>query len=59
MKREYFGMIFISVSLVIILTVSYFLGEEKLSEYLSNYIIVYLLVAFYAGQYSMKFPKNF
>lgn len=59
MKREYFGMFFIIVSVALILLADYILGDEIVYDNLSRYIVVWLLIAFYAGQYSMKFPKAF
>ncbi len=58
MKREYFGMLFIFTTLIIILSADYFIGES-VWDYLNKFIIIWILVAFYAGQYSMKFPKAF
>ena len=59
MKREYFGMIFIISSLALIFLASYIFGQDIVFENISRFIIIWLLVAFYAGQYSMKFPKAF
>ena len=59
MKREYFGMLFILVLFCSTLEVDYFFGEEKFANYLSKYIVVWVLTGFYAGQYSLRFPKGF
>lgn len=59
MKREFFGMIFMSISVAILLSGYYFFDEEVVELYLSRFIIIWLFTAFYAGQYSMKFPKAF
>lgn len=58
MKREYVGMIFIlgAVSLIIF---PYYLFDFEVKEYLSKFIVIWLLIAYYVGQYSMKFPKAF
>lgn len=58
MKREYFGMLFIFVFVGLILLADYFIGEET-RDYLSKFIVVVVLIGFYAGQYSMRFPKAF
>jgi energy-coupling factor transporter transmembrane protein EcfT len=58
MKREYFGMLFIIVFVLLVFLAEYLIGEE-VWNYLSQYIVIWILVAFYAGQYSMKFPKAF
>ncbi|WP_396179400.1 hypothetical protein [Flavobacterium sp.] len=59
MKREYFGMLFLLLSVALILMAYYLFSEEIVTAYLSRFVIIWLLVAFYAGQYSMKFPKAF
>jgi hypothetical protein len=59
MKREYFGMLFLLLSVVLILMAYYLFSEEIVTTYLSRFVIIWLLIAFYAGQYSMKFPKAF
>lgn len=59
MKREYFGMIFILVCVVLIFLAEYIFGDEVLSANLSRFIVIWILIGFYAGQYSMKFPKGF
>jgi hypothetical protein len=59
MKREYFGMIF-TVVFVSLLFLGYYIFDEKtITDYLSSFIVVWVLAGFYAGQYSMKFPKAF
>lgn len=59
MKREYFGMIFIIVFVGLIFAAEYIFDEEAVWENLSRYIVIWLLIAYFAGQYSMKFPKAF
>lgn len=59
MKREYFGMLFLGVFVAITLICYYFFNEAIMTEYLSKYIVIWVLLGFYAGQYSMKFPKRF
>lgn len=59
MKREYFGMIFILVFVVLIFIAEYIFGGEVVEENLSRFIVIWILAGFYAGQYSMKFPKAF
>ena len=58
MKREYFGMLFILTFVALIFITEYFIGE-KVYDYLSKFIVVWIMVAFQAGQYSMRFPKAF
>jgi len=59
MKREYFGMLFMSIVLAIILIAYYFFEEKIVMDNISRYIIIWILVGFSVGQYSMKFPKAF
>ena len=59
MKREYFGMLFIILFVVLLFLGDYFLGEEKVKTILSSYIVFFVLFGFYLGQYSMRFPKAF
>ena len=59
MKREYFGMLFIIVFVCLTLTANYFFGKLIFEEYISKFIVIWILIAFYAGQYSMRFPKYF
>ena len=59
MKREYFAMIFMSITVAVLLSNYYIFSEEIVELYLSRFIIIWLFIAFYAGQYSMKFPKAF
>lgn len=58
MKREYFGMLFIITFAALIFIIEYFIGE-KVYDYLSKFIIIWIMIAFQAGQYSMRFPKAF
>ena len=57
MKREYFGMLFIVASVALIFGFGFIFGQEIVFAHISRYIVIWLLIAFYAGQYSMKFPK--
>ncbi|CAM3964655.1 hypothetical protein FLAN108750_01905 [Flavobacterium antarcticum] len=59
MKREYFGMLFIIISVVLIIGADYIFGDDVVQENLSRFIVIWILAGFYAGQYSMKFPKAF
>lgn len=59
MKREYFGMLFMSVVLALILIAYYFFEETQVSDVISKFIIVWIILGFTVGQYSMKFPKRF
>ncbi len=59
MKREYFGMLFILISVSIIIGAGYIFGDEIVEENLSRFIVIWIVAGFYAGQYSMKFPKAF
>lgn len=58
MKRPYFGMLFIISIGVFFFGAEYFFGEEKVAEKIRTFLIIWLLIAYYAGQYSMKFPKE-
>lgn len=59
MKREYFGMLFILVFVLLIFLAEYLFGEEKVEHYLYAFIVVWVFAAFQIGQYSMRFPKAF
>lgn len=59
MKREYFVMLFIAISVVLIIGAGYIFGDEAVFENINRFIVIWILVGFYAGQYSMKFPKAF
>ena len=54
MPRVYFTMLFIVLFTGLYIALAYFIPEEKLS----NFIVVWVLVSFYAGQYSMRYPKK-
>ncbi|SEA95426.1 hypothetical protein SAMN05443667_11334 [Flavobacterium gillisiae] len=58
MKREYFGMLFIIVSVSFIFAFDYIFGEQIVQEYISKFIVIWILIAFFVGQYSMRFPKS-
>lgn len=59
MKREYFGLLFLIGFVTFIFLGEYLFGEEKVMENLSRFIVIWVLLGFYAGQYSMRFPKAF
>ncbi len=59
MKREYFGILFMIVTVVLILTADYFFGSEVVAEKMYRFVVIWILVAFLLGQYSTKFPKAF
>lgn len=59
MKREYFGMLFIIAFVALIFIAATIIGDEVVFDNLSRYIVIWVLIGFYAGQYSMKFPKAF
>lgn len=59
MKREYFTGLFLLFSVTTVITLEYFFDNETIEEYLHKFIVVWLLLAIYAGQYSMRFPKRF
>ena len=59
MKREYFGMLFIIISVLLVVTAGYIFGEEKVRENIHTFIVVWLMISFQLGQYSMRFPKRF
>lgn len=58
MKREYIAMIFMVSAVALIFITGLIFGLEIVFAQISRYIVIWLLIAFYAGQYSMKFPKN-
>ncbi len=41
----------------VILTADYIFGEAIFTDYLGKYCVIWILIAYYVGQYSMKFPK--
>ena len=59
MKREYFGMLFIVAFVTVIFIADFVFESDKVWDILSKFIVVWILIGFYAGQYSMKFPKAF
>lgn len=59
MKREYFGMLFIFSSVALFMLALLFFEEIEVMDKLGKFFVIWLLIAFYAGQYSMKFPKRF
>ncbi|AWA31285.1 hypothetical protein HYN48_14940 [Flavobacterium magnum] len=59
MKREYFGMLFLIVFVGLIFGSEFLFGAEKTWDNLSRFIVIWVLIGFFAGQYSMKFPKAF
>ena len=59
MKREYFGMFIILGFVVLSLFVDYLFEEVIVQNYLFGFSPILILLAFQAGQYSMRFPKAF
>uniref|UniRef100_UPI004049DC6C hypothetical protein n=1 Tax=Flavobacterium sp. TaxID=239 RepID=UPI004049DC6C len=59
MKREYIGMIFLLVTVIILIGGSYIFEQTKIDNLVNKFIIIWLLLAYQIGQYSMKFPKKF
>jgi TM2 domain-containing membrane protein YozV len=59
MKREYVGLLFLLITVVIILGLGYLYEQQKVENIISRFIIIWLIVAYYVGQYSMRFPKRF
>ncbi|MDD3004506.1 hypothetical protein [Flavobacterium sp.] len=59
MKREYFLILLIFISVAVIFIFGFFFELEVVFSFISRFIVIWLLIAFYAGQYSMKFPKAF
>ena len=59
MKREYIGLLFLLVTVIILISVSYIFEQAKVDDIVSKFIIIWLLIAYGIGQYSMKFPKKF
>jgi len=59
MKREYFGMLIILGFFMSFLLVDYLFGEVIVQKYLFGFSPVLILLAFQAGQYSIRFPKVF
>jgi hypothetical protein len=59
MKREYFTMLFMLTFVALIFIAGAVFGDEAVFDNLNRFIVIWILVGFYAGQYSMKFPKAF
>lgn len=59
MKREYFAMIFMLTFVALIFIAGTIFGDEVVFDNLSRFVVIVILAGFYAGQYSMKFPKAF
>lgn len=59
MKREYFTMLFMLTFVALIFIAGAVFGDEVVFDNLNRFIVIWILVGFYAGQYSMKFPKAF
>ena len=59
MKREYIGMIFLLLTLIILIGATYIFEQAKIDDIVTKFIIIWLLTTYYVGQYSMKFPKKF
>ena len=58
MKRYTFAAIFISLSVGIIFLFDYLFGQDFVKENTYRFIVVWLVIAFYAGQFSTRFPKE-
>ena len=52
-------MLFIFVLVGLIFLADYIFGYDRVLDFMKRFIVIWLLIAFYAGQYSMRFPKNF
>ncbi len=52
-------MLFIFASVALIFIAGLIFGNEVVFDNLSRFIVVWVVIGFYAGQYSMKFPKAF
>ena len=59
MKREYVGFIFLLTTVIILIGAGYIFEQAKVDDIVNKFIIIWLLIAYYVGQYSMKFPKKF
>ena len=58
MTQRYFAIIFIITTGVLLLSLNYFLGEEKVTYWSARLLIIWVLLGFYLGQYSSKYPKE-
>jgi hypothetical protein len=54
MTQRYFTMLFSLLFVVLYITLSYYVPAQKLS----NFVFLFVLGGFYAGKYSMKYPKE-
>lgn len=52
-------MIFMVSAVALIFITGAIFGHEIVFANISRYIVIWLLIAFYVGQYSMKFPKKY
>ena len=59
MKREYFAMLFLLLFVLLIFLAQYIFDEAIVMDNLGKFIVIWILIAFTAGQYSMRFPKAF
>ena len=59
MKREYVGFIFLLTTVIVLIVASYVFEQTKIDDIVTKFIVIWLLIAYYVGQYSMKFPKRF
>ena len=59
MKREFFIMIFIIMTIALLFMAEHFATLTVLKENLYRFIVIWILIAVYAGQYSMRFTKAF
>ena len=54
MTQRYFAIIFIITTGVLLLSLNYFLGEEKVTYWSARLLIIWVLLGFY----SSKYPKE-
>ena len=59
MKREYVGFMFLLATVIVLIGASYVFEQTKIDDIVTKFIVIWLLIAYYVGQYSMKFPKRF
>jgi hypothetical protein len=54
MTQRYFGMLFMILFTAAYIGLTYYIDENRINRL----IIVWVICGFYAGQYSMRFPKD-
>ena len=47
------------ITVIILISASYLFEQAQIDNIVNKFIIIWLLIAYYVGQYSMKFPKKF